>query len=78
MFAITFGGMLNSLIIEAMMTEELGILAGDDGYGQTGRHLLQGHPCVAPLELIIARQLLITADKHQRRHIDGYETQGYN
>ena len=78
MLHITLRCVLNSLEVETVMTQEVGILRGNDGGGHIGRHSVDRHPMVAQPQLPTLLQLLVTTYEHQRREEDGDEAQRYN
>ena len=71
MLPVTLGGMLDGLVVEAVMRHKVGIFAGNDGYGQVGRYFPQGHPMVAQPQFLALASLLRQTDEHQRREVDG-------
>ena len=78
MFTVALGSMLYGLVVEAMMLNELAILAGYNGYRQGGRNLTERHPVVGEFQILAFLQLLIAADDHQRCHPYWQETVHHN
>ena len=70
--------MFDGLVIEAVMRHEVGILAGNDGYGQMVGNLVERHPVVAQPQLLALARLLRQTNEHERREVDGQKAKRHH
>ena len=78
MLPITFSRMLDSLIVEAVMIEEVGILTTHYSQRHVGGYLLERNPVVRELEIPTLPDLLRTADKHEGCKINWDKTERHH